>query len=137
VWSSRIRPIRAAQRRSRVDLTQEQVEAAEACGCALLPATEAQIALLSMQRRVFRIDGSPFVATRDGGSFFETRGTLTLLIEGHGHTAAARSGLHASGKKAVGPIGMEAHLRRTRCRSGGCGSFPLRGLWAGRTASPR
>ena len=55
----------------------------------------------------------------------------------HVHTAAARSGLHASGKKAIRPIGMEAHLRRTRCRSGGCGSFPLRGLWAGRTASPR
>jgi hypothetical protein len=67
-----------------VDLTQEQVEAAEACGCAFLPATEAQVALLSMQRRVFRIDGSAFVATRDGGGFFETHGTLTLLVEGHG-----------------------------------------------------
>jgi len=72
-----------------VDLTQEQVEAAEACGCAFLPATEAQVALLSMQRRVFRIDGSPFVATRDGGGFFETHGTLSLLIEGHG-----RGGVH-------------------------------------------
>jgi hypothetical protein len=67
-----------------VDLTQEQVEAAEACGCAFLPATEAQVALLSMQRRIFRIDGSAFVATRDGGGFFETHGTLTLLVEGHG-----------------------------------------------------
>jgi hypothetical protein len=72
-----------------VDLTKEQVEAAEACGCAFLPATEAQVALLSMQRRVFRIDGSPFVATRDGGGFFETHGTLSLLIEGHG-----RGGVH-------------------------------------------
>jgi hypothetical protein len=67
-----------------VDLTQEQVEAAKACGCEFLPATEAQVALLSMQRRVFRIGGRPFVATRDGGGFFETQGTLARLIEGHG-----------------------------------------------------
>jgi hypothetical protein len=71
-----------------VDLTQEQVEAAKACGCAFLPATEAQVALLSMQRRIFRIDGSPFVATRDGGGFFETQGTLSVLIEAHGRGAA-------------------------------------------------
>ena len=71
-----------------MDLTQEQVEAAEACGCAFLPATEAQVALLSMQRRVFRIDGGPFVATRDGGGFFETHGTLTLLVDGHGRGGA-------------------------------------------------
>jgi hypothetical protein len=71
-----------------VDLTREQVEAAKACGCAFLPATEAQVARLSMQRRVFRIDGEPFVATRDGGGFMETHGTLTLLIEGHGRDGA-------------------------------------------------
>ena len=71
-----------------MDLTQEQVEAAEACGCAFFPAAEAQVALLSMQRRVFRIDGSPFVATRDGGGFFETQGTLSVLIEGHGRGGA-------------------------------------------------
>ncbi|HYI84225.1 MAG TPA: hypothetical protein VEX11_13555 [Acetobacteraceae bacterium] len=71
-----------------MDLTKEQVEAAEACGCAFLPATEAQVARLSMQRRVFRIDGSPFVATRDGGGFFETHGTLTLLMDGHGRDGA-------------------------------------------------
>ena len=55
-----------------MDLTQEQVEAVKACGCAFLPATGVQVARLSMQRRIFRIDGSPFVATRDGGGFFET-----------------------------------------------------------------
>ena len=66
-----------------MDLTQEQVEAAKACGCAFLPATEPQVALLSMQRRIFRIDGQPFLATRDGGGFFETQGTLSVLIEGH------------------------------------------------------
>ena len=71
-----------------MDLTQEQVEAAEACGCAFFPAAEAQVARLSMQRRVFRIDGSPFVATRDGGGFFETHATLARLIEGHGQGRA-------------------------------------------------
>ena len=71
-----------------MDLTQEQVEAAKACGCAFFPATEAQVARLSMQRRVFRIDGSPFVATRDGGGFFETHATLARLLEAHGHGRA-------------------------------------------------
>ena len=65
-----------------MDLTQEQVEAAEACGCAFFPATDEQVGRLSMQRRVFRIDGRPFVATRDGGGFFETHATLLPLIGG-------------------------------------------------------
>jgi hypothetical protein len=76
--------VRVAQGRSRVDLTQEQIEAAEACGCAFLPATEAQVARLSMQRRVFTLGGRPFLATRDGGGFHETHATLARLIEGHG-----------------------------------------------------
>ena len=67
-----------------MDLTQEQVEAAKACGCAFFPASEAQVARLSMQRRVFRIDGKPAMATRDGGGFFETHATLARLIEGRG-----------------------------------------------------
>jgi hypothetical protein len=71
-----------------MDLTQEQMEAAQACGCAFLPATKAQVALLSMLRRVFRIGGKPFMATRDGGGFFETHGTLSVLIEGHGRGGA-------------------------------------------------
>ena len=71
-----------------MDLTPEQVEAAKACGCEFLPATEAQVALLSMQRRVFRLGGEPFVATRDGGGFMQTHGTLALLVEGHGRGGA-------------------------------------------------
>ena len=71
-----------------MDLTEEQVEAAEACGCAFFPATEAQVALLSMQRRVFHVDGKPFMATRDGGGFIETHGTLSLLVGDHGRGAA-------------------------------------------------
>ncbi len=71
-----------------MDLTEEQVEAAKACGCAFFPATGAQVARLSMQRRIFRIEGKPFMATRDGGGFFETHGTLSLLVEGHGRDGA-------------------------------------------------
>ncbi len=65
-----------------MDLTPEQVEAAKACGCAFLPATDEQVGRLSMQRRVFRVGGRPFVATRDGGGFFETHATLLPLIGG-------------------------------------------------------
>ena len=41
-----------------------------------------------MQRRIFRIDGEPFVATRDGGGFFETHATLARLIDGRGRGGA-------------------------------------------------
>ena len=75
-----------------MDLTQEQVEAAQASGYAFFPATEAQIAVLSMQRRIFRIEGRPFVATRDDGGFMETHGTLLPLIEGHGRGVERGSG---------------------------------------------
>ena len=76
------------QRNRILELTPDQLAAARACGCVFLPATDEQVGRLSMQRRVFRIDGRPFVATRDGGGFFETHGTLSLLIEGHGRGGA-------------------------------------------------
>jgi hypothetical protein len=65
-----------------LELTPDQCAAAEACGCVFLPATDEQVGRLSMQRRVFRIDGRPCVATRDGGGFFETHATLLPLIGG-------------------------------------------------------
>lgn len=71
-----------------MELTQEQVEAAEARGCAFLPADEAQVARLSMPRRVFTRGGRPFVATRDGGGFLETHATLARLIEPEGRGPA-------------------------------------------------
>ena len=71
-----------------MELTPDQRAAAEACGCVFLPATDEQVGRLSMQRRIFRVGGKPFLATRDGGGFFETHGTLTLLVEGHGRGAA-------------------------------------------------
>ena len=90
-----------------MELTPDQRTAAEACGCVFLPATDEQVERLSMQRRVFRIDGEPFVATRDGGGFFETFGSLLPLIEGqapsqeHGseetaHEAAAADAVAAA-----------------------------------------
>ena len=63
-----------------MELTPDQRAAAEARSCVFLPTTDEQIGRLSMQRRVFRIDGRPFVATRDGGGFFETHATLLPLI---------------------------------------------------------
>jgi hypothetical protein len=59
-------------------LTPEQVAAARALGCSFQPATQADIARLTVQRRVFHIDGEPVLATRDG--FLETAGTLAVLI---------------------------------------------------------
>ena len=65
-----------------MDLTPDHRAAAEACGCVVLPATDEQGGRFSMQRRVFRIGGRPFVATRDGGGFFETHATLLPLAGG-------------------------------------------------------
>ena len=58
-----------------------KVEAARTCGIDFSPASPAQVLRLSMQRKVFEIDGQPHLATRDG-SFFETVGTLEHLIAG-------------------------------------------------------
>ena len=66
-----------------MELTRKQSEVAKACGCTFFPATEAQAQRLAMQRRIFILDGKPFIATRNGGGFFETHATLALLIEGH------------------------------------------------------
>ncbi len=62
-------------------LSYDQIAAAKACGIEFPPASPAQVQRLSMQRKVFEIDGQPHLATRDG-SFFETAGTLGRLIAG-------------------------------------------------------
>jgi len=106
-----------------VDLTNEQVEAAKACGCAFFPATEAQVARLSMQRRIFRIDGSAFMATRDGGGFFKTHGTLSLLIAGHsrGGTPGKQEMVH----EAAADAASEREIVGER-RDGGAQEVPRR-----------
>ncbi len=71
-----------------MELTEEQVSAVRARGCAFFPASPEQVARLSMQRRVFTIAGKPFLATRDGGGFHETHATLARLIEAHGRAGA-------------------------------------------------
>lgn len=64
-----------------MELSPDQVRAAEAAGCAFTPATPDQVARLTMQRRIFIIDGQPHIARRHGAGFYETQGTLAPLIE--------------------------------------------------------
>ena len=61
-------------------LTEQQIAAAKARGCAFFPATEEQVARLGMQRRIFTLGGNPYVASCDGGGFLETLGTLAALL---------------------------------------------------------
>ena len=63
-----------------MNLSPDQVSAAEFAGVQFLPATPDQIQRLSMQRKVFRVGETAVLATRDG-SLFETAATLTSLIE--------------------------------------------------------
>ncbi|MFC7551681.1 hypothetical protein ACFQU7_04260 [Pseudoroseomonas wenyumeiae] len=62
-----------------MQLTDEQVKAAEAQGCRFVEATEAQVRQFSMQRRVFQIGDKPYLATREDG-FYETAGTLMARV---------------------------------------------------------
>jgi DNA-binding protein H-NS len=64
-----------------LQLSLYQIAAAKACGIAFTPASPDQIQRLSMQRKVFWIDGQPHLASRDG-SLFETAATLERLIAG-------------------------------------------------------
>ncbi len=86
-----------------MELTRDQRAAAEARGCAFVPATEEQVRRLTMQRRVFRLDGEPVLATRDGG-YFETHGTLATLIERLAAVPAGR-GAAASGAEPAAASG--------------------------------
>ena len=83
-----------------LDLTPDQIRAARACGCLLTPATEAQVQRLTMQHRIFRIDGEPFLATR-GGGLNESHGTLAALIEKHAPERDA--GAEAAATRATAP----------------------------------
>lgn len=61
-------------------LNPEDIAAAETCGIKFLPASDAQVQRLAMQRKVFYRAGEPILATR-GDGLFETAGTLQRLIE--------------------------------------------------------
>ncbi len=60
-------------------LTPQQVAAAKARGFVMFPATQGQIDRMTMQRRVFDVDGKPHVVSRDG-LYFETHATLAPMI---------------------------------------------------------
>jgi hypothetical protein len=61
-------------------LTDDQIAHARACGIDFLSASPSQVQRLSMQRRIFQIDGQPFLATRIDG-YYETVGTLMRMID--------------------------------------------------------
>ena len=63
-----------------MELTQHQYRAARACGFAFFPANEAQVQRLTMQKRIFRLEGHALLATRDG-AYWETHGTLMRVME--------------------------------------------------------
>jgi hypothetical protein len=81
-----------------VELTRDQRAAAEACGCTIVPATDDHVWRLTMQRRIFHVDGKPCLVVRQG--FNETHATLAALLARH------RSGLPhpaATGARAEPP----------------------------------
>lgn len=86
-------------------LTSDQIRAATACGCVLTPASENQVGRLTMQRRIFSLDGKPFVAERNG--VFETHGTLEALITNYRPTAV-------SGKCTEGNVGQVLEVQRAQ-----------------------
>lgn len=69
-----------------MNLTPEEAAIAEARGCRLVPADAQQVAVLSMQRRVFWVRGEPWLILRPDG-FVETAATLRHLLEQPGAPA--------------------------------------------------
>lgn len=69
-----------------MNLTPEEAAIAKARGCRLIAADAQQVAVLSMQRRVFWIQGEPWLIMREDG-FFETAATLRHLLEQPGPVA--------------------------------------------------
>lgn len=120
-----------------MELTQDQIAAAQASGCTFLPASDEQVARLTMQRRIFTIDGRPHVATRNDGAVKETHGAVALLIAGEaapvqettqealaadaeaalamaGETAAARGGAQVVRRGAAAAARPRAPWRNTK-----------------------
>jgi hypothetical protein len=101
-----------------VNLSPEQVAAAEAAGCSFVPAPDHAIHRYTMQRKVFRAAGRAVLATR-GGGLFETMATLERLIAQGRELLAARR--PPAAEPTAGPVEAEAppvprspRLRRTR-----------------------
>jgi hypothetical protein len=64
-----------------MELTPDQIRAAQAAGRILRPATEEQVGRLTMQRRIFTVGGLPHVVARGEGGFLETHGTLAPVLD--------------------------------------------------------
>ena len=97
-------------------LTPAQISAARARGCAFFPATPDQVVRLGMQRRLFVLDGRPHVATRDGGGFLETHGTLAALLD---RTSCSEPGTVESVEEA---LAADAETAAARAAEGGGGA---------------
>lgn len=63
-----------------LNLTADDIAAAEAVGCIFQPLPPSQLSRFAMQRKIFYVDGKPVLATR-GGGLYETAATLTGLLE--------------------------------------------------------
>lgn len=63
-----------------MELTPDQIRAVEAAGRVVLPATEEQVARLTMQRRIFMLGGRPHVVRQREGGFLETHATLGPVL---------------------------------------------------------
>lgn len=85
-----------------MNLSRAQVQAAQANGRQFLPADPAQVARLSMQRRIFWVDGQPCLAQREDG-FLETAATLEQFLEEIAPGAAMALGKPVSGAAEVAP----------------------------------
>ncbi len=117
-----------------MELTPDQVRAAQAAGRILRPATEEQVGRLTMQRRIFTVGGLPHVVARGEGGFLETHGTLAPVLDDPeaiappGETVQEAAAEDASASLAVaaenrGGRGGAQFLRRGRPRGprGGLG----------------
>lgn len=108
-----------------MELTPQQIAAAKARGCTFLPATEEQVARLTMQRRIFTIDGQPHVAVRQDEAVKETHGAIALLIQGETprvdeitpQAAEAEATLELAGESGTSRGGAQVMRRAGRPRA--------------------
>lgn len=114
-----------------MDLSSEQLRSARAAGCAFVPATDDQVARLTMQRRIFRIDGVPHLAQRADSGFYETHGTLTPML---GVTAGEVAAPPAETLQEAEAADASATLALAAESRGGRGAQVIR---RGRPRSPR
>ncbi|MCK8787831.1 hypothetical protein M0638_26095, partial [Roseomonas sp. NAR14] len=88
-----------------LQITPDQAAALMAAGFSLRPATEEQVGRLAMQRRIFLLDGTPMLVTRDG-AYFETAGTLRDVLSSAPPATGAAPGKAEKDPPAPGIEGM-------------------------------